>query len=368
MSRSSILRTLVCMALLCACLFTLIACDDDGFYDPIDSTSREEDVIAEIGDEEVNYELFRYLFMARVNEFDGGDHSKWNGEGGAKLWEKACNAVVADICDIYAVFSVSRTFGIDPYSDTVDTMVNQNIVLDIDGGMLDDGTIIKGYGSIEKYEEEIRKTYSTDAVRRLLYRYMACLELLDNYIVNNRDKGTISVTDEKLDGMLESGKITHINRVYIAFDEFLGNRTAALEKAQKMHQNLLDANGDYDKMVQTAFKNTVSDAGVDPSIGWWFGRSSTSERDFPAYYHAIFNTPKGEISDIIEERDGFYIVYGMGNDADLSDKRTKATLTQLYLEEYYWEKINIAAAEMQKNIILTDDFYDMTPTELITGE
>ncbi len=368
MSHSVFWRGAASLILLLACLFTFTACSDDGYYDPIDSTWKEEEVVIELGEDEVRYELFRYLFMSHIDEFDGGNRNAWSGAEADKMWQVAKEVVAKDICDIYAVFKICRKYGIDPESEVVEKQINDYIVLDIDGGYTGDGKLVTGYGTIEKYEEAIRKNYSTDAVHRLLYRYMICLELLDSYIVDNRDKGTIDVTDEKLTDMLESGNVTHINRVFVAFENFDDNHEAAREQIEALYQNLLDANGNYNIMVETAFKNTIADIGTDPALGWWFGKNSTSESDFPDYYNAIFHTPEGEISDIIEEWNGYYVVYGMGTDADLTDPATKESLTRLYLEELYWNEINQASSELKKQIIYTDDYEDVTPKDLIEGE
>ncbi len=366
---------MTCKRILCFCLalllltvglLSLTACNDEGYYKPIKSSKYERRVILEFGETEVKLELFRYLFMSRIDDFDNGDRTAWSGPNAATLWQNAVDTILPDICEIYAVFEVARKWGIDPEGENIETFINQHIKLDIEGGESEEGTVT-GYGSVDAYKAALAETYCTDAVRRLLYRYVACLESLNSFIVDNHAKGEVTVTDEQLTAFLSSGNVAHINRVFVPFESWVNNREAALEHAQLMRSKLLAAT-DYKQMVDEVFKNNISDFGIDPAAGWWFGRLSASERDYPDYYKAIFSATEGSVSDIIEERDGFYIVYGMSTHADLTDTATKDTLIALYLEEMYWGEINAKATEMKQSISYKDAFGKMTASGLLEGK
>ncbi len=372
MLRNRLLQITACLLILLT-LTTLVACDDD-YYDPIKSSSHDRRVLAEFGDEEVKYELFRFIFMSRINSFDGGDRTKWSGEAGAALWETAKSAVMQEICEIYAVFAVCRDWGIDPEGENIEISINESIKTDIDGGVLPDGSAVLGYGSVKKYEEALKKSHCTDAVRRLLYRYKACLESLYSFIVDNRAMGEVSVTDEQLSAFASGEDVAHINRLFISFESFLGNREAAYEYAEKMRATLYLANGNYTTMVEQVFSKGISDIGVDPSRGWWYGKNSSDKRDYPLYYETIFTITPGSISEIIEERNGYYIVYGMNRAIDLSTpsedgiSHDRDTLSDLYFEEMYWKDILETADRYFLEAEYSKIYQKMTISELIDGE
>ncbi len=366
MSMKRILRTAVLLLLICGCLLALLACGNDGFYDPIKSSSRDRRVIAELGEEEVKYELFRYFFLSRIDEYDGGDRSLWSSD--PALWEEAEADVINQICEIYAVFRVCRDWGIDPEGENIQNAVNISIAMDIDGGILSDGTMVSGYGSVDAYKAALAEYHCTDAVRRLLYRYKACLEALDSFIVDNHVKGQLSITDADLVTFANGDNCVHVNRVFVSYESFLNNRDAALEHAERLHGALLNADGRYDVMVEKVFSQALSSVNTDPEAGIWYGRLSTSERDYPDYYKTIFSIREGEISDIIEEWDGYYIVYGMDRTIDLNDILTKNTLTSLYLEEMYWDDIREATEAYAAAITYTKHYEDITLDGLMEAD
>ncbi len=368
MSLKHMIHIGVTVLLLCAMLLSFTACDDEDFYDPIKSGKEDREVILEFGEEEVNRELFRFLFMSRIDEYDGGDRNRWTGDEAAALWETAKADVINEICEIYGVFEACRKWGLDPYGENIDTEINRGIKLDIDGGTMSDGTIVTGYGSVDAYKAALAESHCTDAVRRLLYRYKACLELLDSYIITYGADGKVTVTDELLSAFLVSDSCTHVNRVFVSFESYLYNREQARTRAENLRRRLVAANGNYDKMVTEVFSQDLSSVNGDPVGGVWFGRLSTSERDYPTYYQTLFSISPGEISEVIEEWDGYYIVYGMDRSADLSNAATKNMLTSLYLEELYWGDIRAAAAALKVEMVETKHFTEMTPASLMEGK
>ncbi len=367
------LKRVLCFALafilFVGAALTLVSCKNDGYYKPIRSTREERRVIAKLGDYEINYELFRFIFMSRIDEFDGGDRSRWEGEGSFDLWQSAKKAVFADIAEFYAVFDLTKEYHVDPWGDGIEERVNESIRLDIDGGELYDGTYVSGYGSVKAYKKALKETYCTDAVRRLLYRYKACLEAIDSYIVGTHAEGTLTVTDAELLTFAASDECAHINRVFVSFSNWDYNREAALEYAQILHGRLVEADGNYDEMVRRVFSQSISSVNIstNPADGIWFSKRATSQRDYPKYYDAIFNTPVGTFTDIIEERDGFYIVYGMDKTVNLTESSVRTAVTNLYFEDLYWSKIRDAASGYENGVEYKSAFDRVTPSSMIGG-
>ncbi len=364
------IKRLFSMALAACLIIGLFSCfascgEKEKYYDPIPSSAEENRVIATIGDSNVKYELFRFFFMARLNQFDGGDRTLWEGESANTLWTKAKEIVIEDITEIYGVFAVAKECGIDSNSDAIERKINESIKLDIDGGVLADGTSVNGYGSVSAYKKALKDSHCTDAVRRLLYRYMACLEAVDAYYVEQYNDKKIVLTDSDLTNFAASGNCAHVNRVFVAFSDWDNDREEALNYATILHDRLIAANGNYTEMVNRVFAFSLTSVGDDPAAGVWFGKNSTFERDYPDYYHAIFNTPDGNFTDIIEEKDGFYIVYGMSEYVDLTNEREKSILTSLYLQELYWGEIKETAISYTSRLAFTPDFDAVTPGTMI---
>ncbi len=359
-----LLFTALIALLITACLFSLVSCGD-GYYDPIKSSSRDRRVIAEFGEDEVNYELFRFLFMSRISEFDGGDRSRWSAPDADRLWKRARDLVLEDIAEYYAVFDICRKWGLDPMGENIETVINENIKLDIDGGLLADGTIVTGYGSVKEYKQALKENYCTDAVRRLIYRYKACVEALDSYIVDNHAQGKITVTDEQLLTFAASEECAHVNRVFVSFESMLNNREAARETIERYHDRLLAAMGNYDLMVETVFSQTLSTVDSSPALGVWYGKLSADDRKYPVLYQTIFSIEPNEISEIIEEWNGYYIVYGMDRSIDLDNVRMKNMLLSLFLEEMYWGEIRTATKQKLDSIVYTKHFDNITPADLM---
>ena len=367
----------ICLvAILCPCLLlSLISCGE-GYYDPIKSSSLERTTVLKTEDHEVNYELIRYVFMSRIGEFDKGDRSLWEGDGADDLWKKAFDAILPEILEIYATFDICTAWGIDPYGDNIDTVVEEYIKADIDGGYVS-GQYIEGVGSVANYKESLKAMYCTDAVRRLYYRYSACLASLYSYIVENRAEGTVTVSDADLQAYLVEGNYAHINRIYIPFlnqpgSNFAEKRQSAYNVISRLRDKLLLASS-YEEMVRVGFINSYSTSGAlvdyeQAEYGLWLGVNTTDKTYNKELYDTIFSIQAGEISDIIETDTGFYVVYGMEKGTDpMATPRLKELVTNLYVEEMYSKQIFDKVTVLQGEITYKNIFEELNGKRLIEG-
>jgi hypothetical protein len=377
MKRLPIVRYFLPLLLALAVLLSLTACGDDDYYKPIKSSRRERTVLATVGDHEVKYELVRFLFMSRIDELDGGDRSRWEGEEADTLWAAAMEKILPEICEIYAVFDVCTAWGIDPEGDNIDEVVNEYVKADIDGGEVS-GQTVAGFGSVKAYKAALAESYCTDAVRRLLYRYSACMASLYSYIAVNRAQGTLSVTDEELTTFLLGDDCAHVNRVFIPYVSQLGNtdeerKANAYARIRSIRADMLLAR-DYDTLIQKAFRYsyaTVTTLATDDQIdnGIWFGRYSTDADYSSVLYDTIFSIASGEVSDIIETEDGYYVLYGMARDAaSLTQSTTLETVTELYFEELYNRQIADVAASLVGQVTYTTAFQKLNAVALMEGK
>lgn len=346
-----------------ALLFSLFACGsgDDGYYREVKSSSDFRKTVLEMGGEKVSFELVRFFFWRHIDEVDGGDRSRWEGEEHDALIDAAMEKVLADIADIYAVFRVYRDWGLDPESDDIDAMVNEYVKLDVDGGDLDD-SLLPGYESYDDYLAYLASRYSTDTVNRLLYRYMACLSSLYAYVVTNRAEGKATVTEEVLTDFYFSDECAYVNSVSILYSAFRYPEEAK-EAAEKIHAAMTDAGNDYGKLVEVGFSKS-HDIPVNPALGDWYGCYSTSEGT-DARYETIFSLRAGELSPIIETSDGFYIYYGMEKTTqDLAGGEARERIEALYFDELCHRSYTEAAAELLGQISYRSAFRKITYEEL----
>ncbi len=371
----SLLRKVAVLLLSCTLLFSLISCG--GTYSPIKSSALERTTVFKTEDYEVNYELVRYAFMSRIDEFDGGDRTLWDGEGAHALWQEAFDSVLPDILEIYATFDICEEWGIDPYSKDIDTAIDAYVKADIEGGYVT-GQYIEGVGSLDAYKEALRQSACTDAVRRLYYRYSLCHTALYTYIVENGAQGKVNVTDEELTNYLLGQDYAHINRLYIPFvnqpgKDFAEKRQSAYDTITRLRSKLLLADT-YDEMVRQAFIYSYSTDGAmvdydQAEYGLWLGKYTTDTTYNRELYDTIFSIGAGEISEIIETSTGFYVVYGMERGTSpLEIPRLKEGIKNLYVEERYNQQIKGQVAVLRTQITYKDIFSELNGKRLILGE
>ena len=369
----SLCRRAATVALVFVLLLSLLSCGD---YSPIKSSSLERSVVFKTEDYEVNYELVRHVFMSRIDEFDMGDRTLWDGDGKETLWQSAFDSILPEILEIYATFDICMEWGLDPYSKDIDNTIDDYVKADVEGGYIT-GQYIEGFGSLDAYKEALKASASTDAVRRLYYRYSLCLTNLYTYIVENGAEGHVNVTDEELTNYLLGSDYAHINRLYIPFSgqpggNFAEKRASAYDTISRLRSKLLLANT-YDDMVKNAFIYSYSTDGAvvdydQAEYGLWLGKYTTDSTYSSELYDTIFTIGVGEISDIIETSTGFYVVYGMERGTSpLEIDRLKEGIRNLYVEESYNRQIKERVVVLQAQIAYQDLFYELTGKRLIEG-
>lgn len=332
-------RRILCGAaamLLVLVLFcSLVACGDT--YREVRSSSAWRKTVVELDGQPVSFELLRFFFFRHAAEVADGDETRFSGADGDALLEEALALSIQDICDIYAAFDICRTWGQDPDSDEIDALVDEYVRLSVDGGYVG-STYVAGFGGdYDAYLEDLSTLHSTDTVSRLLYRYTACLSTLYTYVAVNGAEGKATVTDDELRTFLTGDDCIRANYAYL-------QRVAMTrEEAEAFHDTMLAAAGDAEALADLVTPYNLTE---DPRGGHYYGRYAT-DADDAARYEAIFSLRAGEVSDLIEVEDGYYIYYGMEKDASLlEDEVRKADLKILYLEETLYRAMAARAEEL----------------------
>ncbi len=343
----------LCLALLLS--LSLFGCGSDGKYPPVKSEAPDSTVLAKWGDVEIKYELLRFFFLNRVSDFDGGDRGRWYAEEGDALWEEAAEAVLYQICDLYAAFEVARGYGIDPNNEEFDEKVDSFITADVEGGWVN-GEWIEGYGSHEEYLAAIEREYhATDAVMRLVYRNTVILNALYDYVTNNYASGEITVTDEMLNQLARSEDCVHYNQVFISAEG--RGMEWARTRAESIRNDMLAA-GSYEELIRVGFAKS-SDIPTQDTLkyGLWASAYTIDRALSPIYYDTLFSLHEGEVSPVIETEDGCYIFYGMEKPWDISSEEAyRADLIPLYLTHMYYLRIHEVATAMQQALTFTEEY------------
>lgn len=333
--KQRILCSATAVLLVLALLCSLIACGDT--YREVKSSSAWRKTVVKLDGQPVSFELLRFFFFRRATEVDGGDETRFSGTDGDSLLQETLKLAVRDVCDIYAVFDICRVWGQDPDDDEIDALVDEYVRLSVDGGYVG-STYVAGFGGdYDAYLKDLSTLHSTDTVSRLLYRYTACLSTLYTYVAINGAEGKATVTDDELRAFLMGDDCVRANYAY------LQKVATTRAEAEDFHDRMLAVKGNAAKLAELVTPYNLTE---DPHSGLYYGRYAT-DADDAARYEAIFSLHAGEVSDLIEDEDGYYIYYGMEKDPSLlEDDIQKADFSALYWEEALYRAMAARAEEL----------------------
>lgn len=342
-------RSLTAVLLLLVLLVPLAACGSGG-YREVKSKRAWRKTVLKIDGEDVSFELLRFFFFRHTTEADGGDASLWEGGDAAEMTEKALKLAVDDICELYAAFAVCRSYGIDPERDDIDELVSAYVGYDVDGGYPDGNTWVSGNGGdYDKYLESLKELHLTDTVNRLLYRYAACLKVLDDYIQNGAE-GKVGASDEDLREFLRSDDCVHAN--YAELQKVAYTR----EEAEEFHAGMKAAEKNITRLGEL-----VVNMKSDPRSGEYYSRYATDATD-AELYDLIFSLKPGEVSEIFETADSYYIYYGMEKDAAPDEIRGR------YLEEVFIYRKMAGMTEVLKTRVAYESAYESLTYAILSEE
>lgn len=176
-------------------IFSLFSCDD--YYEPVESSELEATTVMTIRVDnesyEVPYELYRAFFLQLKGTVDGGKSEVWQGEDSEEYVEKIDKMILSRIADVYALYHLAKTLGIDLYSDENEQTLDEYIKASVDGGVVD-GAPLNGFGGdYDAYLSSLAEMNLNYSAQRALLRYSLASELIDFYYLG----------DDTTDGALE---------------------------------------------------------------------------------------------------------------------------------------------------------------------
>ena len=350
------MKRIVTLLLVCATLFSLAGCKK---YEPQKSTELESTKVAALqyGSKkyEVNYELFRMLFLSAKETVSGNDPAKFEGEGGAALLEEARALALDKMYEIYSVFALCDELGIKLYSRKVDKAVEESITVSIEGGFGADGQEIVGLGSYEKYLENLSLYYMNYAVQDLMLRYSYGVSAIgahyrgttDAYGNPNND-GNLTYTADDVTAYYNSEDTIRIFLVFTTLGEL---------RATELRDTIASMPTQEAASAYILGHTTASEA--DAKVGLVIGRYSLDSASYGNVTEAAFALAEGETSQPIEgiygTQKGHFILYRAEKSAaNLAENRE--SVASYYVENEIGKKFAAAKEALVQSATFTE-FY-----------
>ena len=348
---------LLCTVMLLSSLLSLFGCNKRK-YEPIESTAEEKRVVytLSIGEKsyEVRYELYRALFLNMRGEYDGGDPSVWSGEGKDEYIAAIDSDILKRICEIYSAFALCDELGIDLYSSEVEDMIYSYLVMSIEGC---DGVV--GYGSYEKYLEELRKMNLNYGVQELMYRYSVAMDLIDDYyigtyssedIVDSVTVGKLTYTREDVEAFYFGEGCVRVLRAAIDPSNYYEDQVQS--KINGIYSLICEAAPLGETSVAYAMINNTTMPGPEVERGFIISRHNLDKAYYSEMTEVAFDLGQGEVSRPILVNDGQLMAYYIMYKAEKSEK---------HLNECYSD---IAKAFLYNEV---GSFLDQRATQLLSG-
>lgn len=276
-------RTLLLLVLAAALLLTT-ACATSS--KPIKSSELEMRVVGSCEGYDILYEELRYVALSYRDIMEN-----YYGEG---IWDDPTTAaqhlpelteyVMNNLTANYAVLSHCETFRISIEDEAIQAAVQQSI-----------DELVSAIGGRKAYTEELRRLYLTDN----LVRFTVGTDYCQNELMYAMMDLDLIISDQlEFLTYAQEGGFCAVYHIYIANDE--GERVEDNRKKAEEALAKLRAGKTMREMLGSIYNEDVQLVS-DP---YYFTRGEYDE----AYEAAAFSLEVGEISDIVQTEDGFYIL------------------------------------------------------------
>ena len=354
------MKKLISLIIILAALLSLTSCEK---YKPVPSTEEEARVVMVLsldGEKyEVKYELYRAMFLAYKSMVDEGDSSVWASASSAEYVARVQSLIISRITDIYAALHHAKKLGIDMYSKSVDSQIEEYITLSIEGGVYGNETIL-GYGSYDAYLESLAKSGMNYSVSDLIYRYNIAIDLITKHYAGTlNDEGTayeggaLQYTEEDVRAFYFGEDSVRYMSAFIQ-SEYADARS----RADIIRMAMLTNEGDDNRVATTIIGNTISSA-TDVKNGTLIGRYNLDEENYGDITKEAFATPTGRVSSVIEvytgAAAGFYILYPISKTEDHL-KANYAEIALTYVQNEMGRQLESVQAALTESLGVTDVF------------
>lgn len=316
-------RTLCALLAFVVLCGTLTACSASR---PIKPSKQDMQVVAVCDGHEIYYDELRYITLAYRDEFSAryGEHIWTEAPWTAKYLPLLTDHVTESLKINAAIVDLCAEFNIDIDSDDIQKTVQSKI----------DDTV-QALGGRAAYKTIIKDMYMTDRFIRYSIAADACESLLCKTLI---EAGLIIGSElDFVEYAMDDEVMCATYQIYIGNDEG-DDIEANRQKAEEVRDMIRDG-ADIKELIGSSYNEDVS----APSIPYYFMKG---EYEF-AYEQAAFALDIGEVSDVIESEDGFYVIVRQ----ELKESQLVATLTELY-QRYQYLEVEALLAEHRDTMTL----------------
>lgn len=333
----TLFRAFTLLLLAAILLLSLTSCGED--YKMRESSEKEATPVFTLGEDTVNFEVLYTFFRNRLEVAGLREDQLDDGR-----YEAILNEAKAEIAEIYALFAVCRSVGIDPESEEVEERITEYLKMNVEGGVVGD-TWIEGYESYDDYLADIKDKYHmNDAVNRLMLRYAVCEDLLASYY-----QASYPYTEGDVRAFFEGEDCLHI--VWVGRTESDGGlgREENLDLMERIKGKL--ESGDIRGAVGLSMRQDTD---------FYMGRYSKDEAYYGELIEIAYGLDVGETSRVLDlGTAGFFVVKRLEkSSSDLADRYEE--IEEVFLADAMYERVDTKGAELLEGIVYMDAYNSLT--------
>ncbi len=290
-------------ALMLALVISLCAVLGSCGAEPIASTAQESAVVGKVGNYEIRYEELRYLVLNHKKDMEVKyGEGIWSDQAKAKEYEEELWELVNDsiVSDYYAVLHMAD----DYYLGKSETMMNEPEILDAVQENVE--LVVDECGSFRKYKKALAEQFMTD---RLFRFYLAAEECATElFYIMVQDLGVIESDEDYINDYLNSESFIRTNHIFL---KGVTEENRAL--AHQLRDQLLAAENTELELIMLKGVH-CADYSMTTKHGKYFALFTSDYGE--EYEDAAFDLYEGELSEVVETPDGFYIILRLEKEDD----------------------------------------------------
>ncbi len=295
-------RRAAALALVAAAVLSLFSCTAS--VKPVKATEEESAVVGRVAGRDVCYDELRYLALNYRGELSEkyGDVSVSSPDADA-IRAELRDLVVAAIgdSDYYAVTAMADEY----YQGGSEKMLSEEKITEAVADEINQ--LATDLGGRKKYFAELEANHMND---RLMRFYLSCEQCATEliYILKN-DLGIIPSSEEELREALDSTELCRTNHLYLS-----GLTEENRQKCEEARQRLLASDNREMEIILIKSLYRDADVNVTTSHGAYFSRYTSDYGD--AYEKAAFELSVGQVSEVIEGEDGYFVILRLAPEKD----------------------------------------------------
>ena len=313
----------------CFILTALSGCSGRKKGDPPVWT-KDKRIVMTLGDYNVKYDFYRYLFLNSKSYYDNGDESYWQKDGNNV--EKVKEYVLGSLKKTYAMFTLA-----DKYEITLSDLDKEDVKSYIEASK-------EGY-SDEAYLQSLEDSYMTED----LYRFALEIQQLEYLVyqhVIDESNGVLKVDDSAVSKSVKEDFV-RASHILFTYKNEAESKTA-LDEANKILERL--KNGEDFETLKEAYSDDTDLKGNKD--GYYFTKGEFGNE----FEYTAFELKENEISEIVKTEIGYHIIKRLPIEEEYVNSHFEELRTQ-YKTALYYEMVDETADTLSYSY--KDDYKDI---------